>query len=115
MVNLVLKWVEEQGGITHFQNLNAKKAEALYREIDKDSFYKGMAHKDSRSKMNVTFRLPDESLEERFVKEATENNLVALKGHRSAGGIRASIYNACSLGSVEALVSFMGSFRNKYG
>jgi phosphoserine aminotransferase len=115
MVNLVLKWVEEQGGITHFQKLNAKKAEALYREIDKDSFYKGMAHKDSRSKMNVTFRLPDESLEERFVKEAAENNLVALKGHRSAGGIRASIYNACSLGSVEALVSFMGSFRNKYG
>lgn len=115
MVNLVLKWVEDQGGIAHFQKINAKKANILYREIDKDDFYKGSAEKASRSKMNVTFRLPDETLEERFVREAYENDLVALKGHRSAGGIRASIYNACRLESVEALVSFMDHFRNKYG
>lgn len=115
MVNLVLKWVEERGGIPHFQTLNAKKAELLYSEIDRDAFYKGTAEKNSRSKMNVTFRLNDEGLEERFIKEAAENELVALKGHRSAGGIRASIYNACRLESVEALISFMDHFRSKYG
>lgn len=115
MVNLVLKWVEEKGGISHFQKLNTKKAGLLYSEIDKDTFYNGTANKDSRSKMNVTFRLSDESLEDRFIKEAAENDLLALKGHRSAGGIRASIYNACKLESVEALVSFMNQFRNKYG
>lgn len=115
MVNLVLQWVEEQGGIPYFQKLNAKKADILYSEIDKDAFYKGTAQADSRSKMNVTFRLADENLEERFIKEAAENELVALKGHRNAGGIRASIYNACKLESVEALVDFMAHFRNKYG
>ncbi|MFP8490233.1 3-phosphoserine/phosphohydroxythreonine transaminase [Gracilimonas sp. Q87] len=115
LVNLVLKWVEEKGGISHFQKLNTKKAGLLYSEIDKNAFYNGTANKDSRSIMNVTFRLPDESLEDRFIKEAAENDLLALKGHRSAGGIRASIYNACKLESVEALVSFMNQFRNKYG
>ena len=115
MVNLVLKWVEEQGGIPHFEKLNTKKADILYGQIDKDGFYRGTAQKASRSKMNVTFRLPDETLEERFIKEAAENELVALKGHRSVGGIRASIYNACKLSSVEALASFMDHFRNKYG
>lgn len=115
MVNLVLKWVEEQGGIPHFQELNNKKAGLLYNEVDKDNFYRGTAQKGSRSKMNVTFRLHDETLEETFLKEAAKNDLVALKGHRNAGGIRASIYNACKLESVEALVSFMDHFRNKYG
>lgn len=115
MVNLVLEWVEEQGGIPYFEKLNTKKADLLYSEIDKDGFYRGTAQNDSRSQMNVTFRLPDEALEDRFIKEAAENELVALKGHRSAGGIRASIYNACKLSSVEALVNFMDHFRNKNG
>ena len=115
MVNLVLKWFEEKGGIPYFKKLNSKKAELLYQTIDQDDFYIGAAERSSRSKMNVTFRLPSEQLEHLFLKEAEENELVALKGHRSVGGIRASIYNACTLESVQTLVDFMGHFRNKKG
>ncbi|MEX0722752.1 MAG: 3-phosphoserine/phosphohydroxythreonine transaminase [Gracilimonas sp.] len=115
MVNLVLKWVEEKGGIPYFEKLNDQKAKLLYDTIDADHFYMGTAQKDSRSKMNVTFRLASEELEQRFLKEAAENDLVALKGHRTVGGIRASIYNACPLESVEALVDFMNHFRDQRG
>jgi phosphoserine aminotransferase len=115
MVNLVLKWVEEKGGIPYFEKLNNQKAALLYKKIDSDDFYRGTAEEDSRSKMNVTFRLASEELEQKFLNEAAENDLVALKGHRSVGGIRASIYNACPLESVEALVSFMDHFRDTKG
>ncbi|HET8866403.1 MAG TPA: 3-phosphoserine/phosphohydroxythreonine transaminase [Gracilimonas sp.] len=115
MVNLVLKWVEEKGGIAYFEKLNDKKAALLYHVIDSDEFYRGIAQKDSRSKMNVTFRLPSEKLEQKFLQEATEHDLVALKGHRTIGGIRASIYNACPLESVEALAQFMNYFREQNG
>lgn len=115
MVNLVLQWFEDKGGIPHFENLNNQKAELLYGTIDSDDFYRGTAQPDSRSKMNVTFRLPSEELESRFLKEAGENDLVALKGHRSVGGFRASIYNACPLESVKALTDFMNHFRDKNG
>lgn len=115
MVNYVLEWLEESGGIKQFQELNIKKSEALYAEIDRNDFYKGAVQTDSRSKMNVTFRLKEDDLESRFLKEAEQNGLLALKGHRSVGGIRASIYNACSLDSVDALVDFMKDFRNSYG
>lgn len=115
MVNLVLKWAEDKGGIPYFQKLNNQKSELLYSTIDADNFYRGTAEKSSRSKMNVTFRLPSEDLEKKFLTEAEENDLVALKGHRSVGGIRASIYNACPLDSVEALTSFMEHFRDKNG
>lgn len=115
MVNLVLKWIEEKGGIPYFQKLNAEKAALLYQTIDADDYYRGTAEVDSRSKMNVTFRLPSEPLEDKFIREAEQNNLIALKGHRSAGGIRASIYNACSLESVQALTDFMTEFRNTNG
>ena len=113
MVNYVLEWIEEQGGLAYFEKINNQKADLLYSEIDKDNFYRGTAEKESRSKMNVTFRLESEQLESEFVKEAEKNGLVALKGHRSVGGIRASIYNACEIDSVRALVSFMDEFRKK--
>ncbi len=113
MVNYVLEWIEEKGGLNYFNEINSKKADLLYSELDKDDFYRGTVEKDSRSKMNVTFRLMNEDLESEFLKEAAEHDLVALKGHRSVGGIRASIYNACELESVETLVNFMKDFRSK--
>lgn len=113
MVNLVLEWIEQQGGIEYFADINKRKAQLLYDEIDRDDFYRGAVQKDSRSLMNVTYRLPTEELEQKFLREAAENNLVALKGHRSVGGIRASIYNACPVESVKILVNFMQDFRDK--
>jgi len=115
MVNYVLEWIQEKGGLSWFETFNHNKANLLYNEIDKDDFYRGTVEKYSRSNMNVTYRLPSEDLEEKFIKEATENDLDALEGHRSVGGIRASIYNACEMESVEALVSFMQQFRAKNG
>ena len=94
---------------------NDKKAGHLYSKIDGSDFYKGVARPDSRSNMNVTYRLPTEDLENLFVKEAAAHGLMSLKGHRSAGGIRASIYNACPMEAVESLVSFMGHFENQNG
>lgn len=115
MVNLVLEWLENKGGVNHFTELSEKKSRLIYDEIDRDDFYRGAVQKDSRSQMNVTYRLPSEELEQKFLQEATDNNLVALKGHRSVGGIRASIYNACPMESVEVLVNFMKDFRDKNG
>lgn len=115
MVNYVLEWIREKGGLSYFSSFNEKKGNLLYKEVDKDDFYKGTVEKESRSKMNVTFRLHTEDLEAVFLKEAAENDLVNLKGHRSVGGVRASIYNACSMESVEALVGFMQEFRKKNG
>jgi len=114
MLNYVLEWIEEKGGLNFFEKFNTQKADLLYGELDKDNFYRGTVERDSRSKMNVTFRLNDENLESKFLKEAAENDLVALKGHRSVGGIRASIYNACEMKSVEALAAFMQKFRSKH-
>ncbi|MDI6401388.1 3-phosphoserine/phosphohydroxythreonine transaminase [Balneolaceae bacterium ANBcel3] len=113
--NYVLEWIEEKGGLSAMDIYNQEKAAILYDEIDKDDFYRGNAHKDSRSLMNVTFRLPSEELEKKFILESGQSGLSGLKGHRSAGGIRASIYNACPKESVEALVSFMQAFRAKNG
>lgn len=113
MVNYVLEWIEEKGGLPYFEKFNEEKGGILYDEIDKDDFYRGTVDKASRSLMNVTFRLQSEDLEKRFLSEAAEYDLSALKGHRSVGGIRASIYNACELDSVKALVSFMQQFRSK--
>lgn len=111
MFGLVLEWLESHGGLKAMEMQNEDKAALLYGEIDRDDFYTGTAEKSSRSYMNVTFRLPNEELEKAFVAEAAKNNLKGLKGHRSVGGIRASIYNACPPESVEALVSFMRQFR----
>ena len=94
---------------------NEKKARLLYQAIDATSFYRGHAEPESRSSMNVTFRLPSEELEKKFASEATAAGLDGLKGHRSVGGIRASIYNAFPLDGVEALVSFMKEFERTNG
>jgi phosphoserine aminotransferase len=115
MVNLVLEWIEEKGGVDYFATFNKKKAGLIYDEIDKDDFYRGAVQKDSRSLMNITYRLPSEELEEKFLAEAAEHDMVALKGHRSVGGIRASLYNACPMESAQALADFMADFRDKNG
>ncbi|MGD8766036.1 MAG: aminotransferase class V-fold PLP-dependent enzyme, partial [Desulfobacteraceae bacterium] len=115
-VQLVMKWLEETvGGLENMEALNRKKAQRLYSFIDSGEFYQATAEPDSRSLMNVTFRLPDEGLEKRFVQEAMNNDLGGLKGHRSVGGCRASIYNATSLQAVEALVDFMADFEKQNG
>lgn len=115
MVNYVLEWIEEKGGLSYFKEFNENKAALIYDEIDKDDFYRGAVEKDSRSLMNITFRLPSEELEEEFLSESVEHDLYTLKGHRSVGGMRASIYNACPRESVEALVNFMADFRKNNG
>jgi phosphoserine aminotransferase len=115
MVNLVLEWIQEKGGLSYFKEFNEEKAGLLYDEIDRDDFYRGAVQKDSRSIMNATFRLPSEELEQKFLAEAVEHDLYTLKGHRSVGGIRASMYNACPMESVETLVNFMKDFRNNNG
>ncbi len=115
MVNLVLEWIQEKGGLAHFQKMAQKKAGLLYEEIDRDDFYRGAVEKNSRSLMNATYRLPSEELEQKFLAEAAEHDLVALKGHRSVGGIRASMYNALPMESVETLVEFMREFRKQNG
>ena len=115
IVNLVLEWIQDKGGLEYFKSFNEEKAGLLYDEIDRGDFYRGAVEKDSRSLMNATFRLPSEELEAKFLSEAEEQNLYTLKGHRSVGGIRASMYNACPMESVEALVNFMKSFRKENG
>ncbi len=112
VVGLVLKWIIEQGGLEAVEAANDKKAALLYDYMDDNSdFYSGTADKDSRSLMNVTFRLPSEDLEKKFVAESAAKNLIGLKGHRSVGGCRASIYNAMPYEGVEALVDFMKEFK----
>jgi phosphoserine aminotransferase len=115
-VDLVLKWLEDTvGGLDKMAALNRKKASLLYDFIDAGDFYRTTTEPDSRSLMNVTFRLPDEELEKQFVGQALENGLGGLKGHRSVGGCRASLYNAVSIEDVEALVDFMKTFEAKNG
>ncbi|ETR71504.1 MAG: phosphoserine aminotransferase [Candidatus Magnetoglobus multicellularis str. Araruama] len=111
-----MEWLEETiGGLEKIHDMNVKKANLLYDIMSDDGFYRGTAAPDSRSLMNVTFRLPSEDLEKRFVAEALEHGLGGLKGHRSVGGCRASIYNACEIKSVETLVDFMKAFEQKNG
>jgi phosphoserine aminotransferase len=115
-VQLVLKWIDETiGGLGKMAEINQKKADLLYNAIDSGDFYRGTADADSRSLMNVTFRLPNEDLEKKFVAEALENDLGGLKGHRSVGGCRASIYNPTPISGVEALVDFMKTFEKQNG
>ena len=110
IVKLVLEWMKAQGGLEKIEAINRQKAKMIYDVLDASSFYQGTARKDSRSLMNITFRLPNEELEKKFVAEALENGMLGLKGHRSVGGIRASIYNAVPLEAVEHLVDFMKKF-----
>ncbi len=115
-IQLVMKWLEETiGGLEAMDAVNRKKAGCLYDLMDKSSFYRGTADPTSRSLMNVTFRLPSEELEKQFVQEAAANDFGGLKGHRSVGGCRASIYNATTLASVQTLADFMTIFERKNG
>lgn len=112
MVGKIAAWIKACGGLEEMARRNSVKAKLLYDAIDNsDGFYRGHADKDSRSFMNVTFRLPNEDLEKKFVAEALEKNLSGVKGHRSVGGMRASIYNAMPIEGVEALADFMNQFR----
>ena len=115
IINLVCQWLKDKGGLAAMQRENLAKSQLLYDVIDATDFYRGHADPDSRSIMNVTFRLPSEELEKKFCAEATAQGLDGLQGHRSVGGIRASIYNAFPLDGVQALVSFMNEFEEKNG
>jgi len=114
-LGLVMKWLLRLGGLQTIAVANERKAGQLYAAIDRTEFYRGTAAKGSRSLMNVTFRLPNEELEKRFVKESTAAGLDGLKGHRSVGGMRASIYNAFPQEGVDTLVSFMEEFARRNG
>ena len=115
IMRLVLRWLLDNGGLEVMKKRNEAKAKVLYDAIDASSFYRGHAAPDCRSLMNVTFRLPSEDLEKQFVAEATKAGLDGLKGHRSVGGCRASIYNAFPKDGVEALVAFMREFERTRG
>ena len=115
IMRLVMKWLLKEGGLAAIDKHNARKADKLYAEIDRTGFYRAHAQKDSRSRMNVTFRLPSEDLEKKFAKEATAAGLDGLQGHRSVGGMRASIYNAFPEAGVDALVAFMREFERQHG
>ena len=115
LLGLVARWLIGEGGLEAIARLNERKAAKLYAEIDRSGFYRGTAQKDSRSLMNVTFRLGSEELEKQFVKEAQLAGLDGLKGHRAVGGVRASIYNAFPEEGVDALVHFMRDFERRNG
>jgi phosphoserine aminotransferase len=115
MVKLVCEWLESQGGVPAMQKVNQQKAAALYDVLDSSGFWRCPVERESRSIMNIVWRLPSEALEEQFVSQAKKEKLIGLKGHRSVGGIRASLYNAVSLESVQALTNFMKEFEKKNG
>jgi phosphoserine aminotransferase len=115
MLRLVLQWLVQLGGLAAVAEMNDRKARLLYDELDRTPFWRPHADKDSRSAMNVTFRLPSEELERLFVRESTAVGFDGLKGHRSVGGLRASIYNAFPEAGVAALVDFMREFERKHG
>jgi phosphoserine aminotransferase len=115
ILGLVLKWLADQGGLAQMARRNQEKARLLYDVMDASEFYRGHALPEHRSMMNVTFRLPTEDLEQKFVSDAAAAGMMELKGHRSVGGIRASIYNAMPREGVESLASFMQEFERTHG
>jgi phosphoserine aminotransferase len=115
LLGLVLKWLTAQGGLEAMAAQNNRQAARLYAEIDRTGFYRGVAERESRSRMNVTFRLPTTDLDGRFARETAEFGLDGLAGHRSVGGLRASIYNAMPDAGVAALVEFMREFERTHG
>jgi len=115
MAGLVFEWVEAQGGVERMAELNQNKADCLYQYLDQSTFYINDIPADYRSNMNIPFQIVDDSLHARFVSEAETAGLSSLKGHRSVGGMRASIYNAMPIEGVEALVGFMTDFESRVG
>jgi len=112
---LVFEWLKQQGGLTAMATLNERKAQKLYAAIDQSGFYANPVEVTSRSWMNVPFTLADAELDKTFLEEATKQGLKTLKGHRSVGGMRASIYNAMPEAGVDALISFMQDFEKRHG
>jgi phosphoserine aminotransferase len=112
---LVMQWLKSLGGLAAISRLNQGKAAMLYSEIDRTGFYRGTAQVESRSQMNITFRLPSEELEKTFDRQASAAGFDGLKGHRSVGGLRASIYNAFPEEGVAGLVDFMREFERTHG
>ncbi|GGD53078.1 phosphoserine aminotransferase [Lacimicrobium alkaliphilum] len=115
LAGLVFKWLKAQGGVEEMQRRNADKSSLLYGCIDSSDFYLNAIHRDYRSKMNVPFQLHNPELDKAFLQQAEEAGLTALAGHRSVGGMRASIYNAMPVAGVQALVEFMQDFERKMG
>ena len=115
VVSLVTAWLRNQGGLDAVAARNERKAAKLYSALDRTAFYRGVADPDSRSRMNVTFRLPTPELEKRFAREAEAAGLAGLQGHRSVGGLRASVYNAFPEAGVDALIAFMDEFERTRG
>ena len=115
IAGLVFEWLLAQGGLAEVEKKNIAKAALLYDYLDQSSFYVNPVAKADRSRMNIPFKLRDESLDEAFLRRAKEQGMVQLKGHRSVGGMRASIYNAMPLAGVQALVDFMADFQKRNG
>jgi phosphoserine aminotransferase len=115
MAGLMLEWLKDQGGLSAIEARNIRKAEKLYAEIDASPFYSNPVRPEVRSRMNAPFHLADPSLEKTFLSEAKEAGLVSLEGHRSVGGVRASIYNAMPEEGIDALISFMRDFEKRRG
>jgi len=111
----VLAWVEDQGGVPHFAARSRRRAGKIYARLDASDFWRPRARAGSRSDMNIAWRIHDPALEPTFVSEAKAAGLLALKGHRSMGGIRASLYNALPDAAVDALVEFLGDFEQRHG
>jgi phosphoserine aminotransferase len=116
MLDLTLDWIKKMGGLAGMQKINEEKARALYEAIDSSGgYYNCPVDKEARSRMNVVFRLGSEELEEKFVKEAKAAGIIGVKGHRSVGGIRFSIYNANLVANVKISADFMRDFRKRNG
>jgi len=114
VAGLVFKWLKQLGGLAAIEKANIQKAKLLYDFLDAGSFFKNPIAKEDRSRMNVPFTLKDSSLDGAFLKGAEERGLVQLKGHRSVGGMRASIYNAMPLEGVQRLVEYMRDFEKQH-
>jgi phosphoserine aminotransferase len=115
VAGLVFKWLKQQGGLAAMEKKNVEKAKLLYDFLDGSRFFKNPVAQEDRSRMNVPFTLKDARLDEEFLKGAVKEGMVQLKGHRSVGGMRASIYNAMPLEGVQRLVSYMKDFEKKHG
>jgi phosphoserine aminotransferase len=115
VAGVIFQWLKRQGGLAAMERLNRAKAERLYSVIDGSGFYRNPVRPDCRSWMNVPFVLPNADLDKPFIEGAKATGLVSLEGHRSVGGMRASIYNAMPMAGVEALVSYMQDFQRKHG
>jgi phosphoserine aminotransferase len=115
MAGLVFQWLKAQGGLAGMERINIAKAKLLYDLLDASDFYSSPVAAEDRSRMNVPFRLRDAALDDEFLKQAKQRGLLQLKGHRSVGGMRASIYNAMPIAGVQALVGFMREFEASHG